>query len=102
MCFINVYNSNTMELGEKITIDQLAGMMNKSFAHLEKRMDSIEEKVGTGFKELKGDIKEVKADIAEIDDRLGIIEGKFINNHENRISKTEDDMRLVKTRLQIG
>jgi hypothetical protein len=90
-----------MKKGTKITIEILAGIMNKSFIHLEKKMDD-------GFAELRGEMKEVKVDVVEIkgelkivNTRLDTIEGKMINNHENRITRAEDDIRLIKTKLKF-
>jgi hypothetical protein len=65
----------------KITIDTLAGMMNKSFEHLEKKIDDVKD--------------ELKEDIKKLDTRMDKLE----NGQERRITKLEDDMRVVKTAL---
>jgi hypothetical protein len=78
----------------KVTIDKLAGMMLTQFKDLQTEFKS-------DIKELKEELKdEMHEGFKDVNDRLDIIEGKLINNHENRISRLEDDMRLAKTRLE--
>ncbi len=73
-----------MSTSNKITIDQLAGMMITAFTSLEKRFDKLESKVD------------------KLDYRMEVLESKITINHENRISKTEDDVRIIKTKLNLG
>jgi predicted nucleic acid-binding Zn-ribbon protein len=81
------------QTGKSITIDELAVMMNRSFSHLETKIDGVRD-------ELKTEITDVKDELVEVNERLDIIEGKIINNHENRISRIEDDIRVIKTTLE--
>ncbi len=60
----------------KITIDVLAGMMNKSFEHLE-------QKLGKKIEDVRD----------ELSDRFDKLE----NNHERRVTILEDDVRVLKT-----
>jgi len=41
-----------------------------------------------------------KDDIARLDERLDSIEG-FMRGHDNRIERLEDNMRQVKTKLEL-
>jgi hypothetical protein len=77
----------------KITIDELARMMNNAFEHfkeffsvkidkLEERIDNLEVKMDKGFEEM--------------DVRFNRLE----NNHERRITLLEDDVRVLKTKAQ--
>lgn len=72
----------------KITIDTLAGIMKTSFEHLEKKVDKLEERVDKGF----GEVDEGFEEVNERLDKIG-------NGHERRITKLEDEMRVVKTSL---
>ncbi|MDQ3014495.1 MAG: hypothetical protein M3Q73_01375 [bacterium] len=76
----------TKEKGKRITIDQLAEMMQRSFKHIEVRFERLEEKFDKRFDRL-----ELKFDM--LDSKVNI-------NHENRISRVEDDLRVIKTRLE--
>jgi hypothetical protein len=72
----------------KITIDTLAGMMKTSFEYLEKMIKNGFEGVDKRFE--------------EVDKRFDTIEirlEKLENGQERRITKLEDDMRMVKTAL---
>lgn len=66
------------EKGKKITIDDLARMMNRSFEDIRENMAS-------------------KKDLHEVKEQLDRIENKVNTNQENRISKLEDDVRVLKT-----
>jgi tetrahydromethanopterin S-methyltransferase subunit G len=70
----------------KVTIENLAGMMKTSFDHLEEKIDGVKE--------------ELKKELVEVNLRLDRIESKVDNNHENRISRLEDDVRIIKTALE--
>lgn len=78
-----------MEIGKKITIEALARMMAKSFDHLEKRIDGVENSLRARMDE----------GFAEVNARLDKIEFIVTQNHENGISKLEDDLRMLKTKL---
>jgi len=78
-----------MEKGKKITIDKLGELMNKAFMHLEQQISNIRVEMATK--------KGMSEEFAKVHYRLDVIEGKMINNHENRISKLEDDIRVLKT-----
>jgi SMC interacting uncharacterized protein involved in chromosome segregation len=84
----------------KITIDELARMMNNAFEHfkeffsvkidkLEERIDNLEVKMDKGF-------ASVDKQFVEVDIRLDRLE----NNHERRITLLEDDVRVLKTKAQ--
>jgi hypothetical protein len=73
----------------KVTIDKLAEMMNRSFTHLEKKIDNLTIEMDTRF-------EKVDTRLEKIEYRLDTIEGKLLTNYENRISRLEDDMRVVK------
>jgi len=89
-----------MQTGKRITINQLAEMMQRAFNEL--------------HIEVKEQIKDVKAQISGVEvrlsgvehrldgveHRLDIIEGKLTTNQENRISRLEDDVRIIKTKLE--
>lgn len=81
----------TQEKGKKMTIDELAIIMARSFATMEqnfnRKIDNIEEKMAT------------KEDIKTIIERLDIIENRVNNNQEARISHLEDDVRFLKTKF---
>jgi len=70
----------------RITIEKLAEMMQRSFEYLEKkfdaRIDALEKKMDKGF--------------AEVGKRSDTLE-KIANNHEQRLTNTEDDVRVLKT-----
>ncbi len=66
----------SMEKPKKITIDVLAGMINRSFEHIDKRFDGI-------------------------DARLDRIEQKVDLAQENRLSHMEEDVRKIKTKLDL-
>ncbi len=70
------------------SINDLRADMNAGFADVRKDMAT------------KDDLKEVKQEIAEVNDRLDVIEGKLINNQENRITRLEDEVRVMKTKLE--
>jgi len=76
----------------KITIDTLAGMMKTSFEHLEKKIEDFRDELRSEF---RGELRGVKTEIKTISDKFDKLE----NNHERRISVLEDDMRVVKTKL---
>lgn len=58
--------------------------------------------VQNGFIEVKQEFKEVKREIKELDQkvdkRFDKIES-FVNGHERRFDRLEDDMRVVKTKV---
>jgi predicted nuclease with TOPRIM domain len=95
---ISVYNIKDMttEQGKRITINQLAQMMQRSFGHLEGRIDKLEVR----FDSLEGrfDFTEKRFDDLEV--RFDLLESKIVNNHENRLSRLEDDVRIIKTKLE--
>lgn len=72
----------TKEKGKKITIDQLAQMMKRSFEHMEQRFDDMDKRF----------------DRLEL--RFDILDSKVNINHENRISRVEDDLRVIKTKIE--
>lgn len=76
----------TREKEWKITIDKLAEMMNRSFKHLEERFSM---KIEKGF-------GEVNVRLDKVEYRLDVMEGKSRFGHENRISRLEDDVRILK------
>ena len=84
-----------MKEEQHITIDEFAAMMNRSFEVLTEKIEDV-----------KDEIKGVKDRLGMVEDRLGTvedslerIENKVENRHETRITKLEDDMRIVKTAL---
>ncbi len=91
----------TEEKAGKMTIDKLASMMNTAF-------EDIREKMAT-----KDDIKHLEERFDKVDMRLDMVEGrletvensleriesKVDNRQENRISKLEDDVRVLKTTI---
>lgn len=90
----------TKEKGARITIDELAAMMNSSFEALKKDLkEEIGESNNSLKKELKAEIQEVKDRLDTVEDSLERIENKVENRHETRITKLEDDMRVVKTTI---
>ncbi|MCC2631132.1 MAG: hypothetical protein K0S38_941 [Candidatus Paceibacter sp.] len=82
------------EKGKKITIDELARIMNKSFKHLEEKMVTKDD-----IQRLEGRLDTVEEQLSTVDEKLDKIDAKIDINHENRISKLEDDMRVLKTSL---
>lgn len=76
--------------GARITVDQLAGMMNNSFEHLTKKLDAIESSVGR-------QVHEVEQRITE---RLERIEFR-LTGEDQRLSTLEDRMRQVATKFGI-
>ncbi|MCC2630334.1 MAG: hypothetical protein K0S38_143 [Candidatus Paceibacter sp.] len=74
-----------------MTLDKLTGMVKNQF-------DELREEMATK-KDLDEVKQELKEEITEVKDKLDVIEGKLINTQENRISRLEDDMRVVKTKL---
>ncbi|MDQ3076739.1 MAG: hypothetical protein M3Q63_01655 [bacterium] len=86
-----------MKKQKRITIDMLAGMMNRSFEHFEKKMNegfaSVRAEMAT-----KVELIEVKNELA---DRLDTIESKVDINNGNRLSRLEDDVRIIKTKLEL-
>ncbi len=88
----------------KVTNDKLAEMMNKSFIHLENKMDERFNAVDKRFEVIDERFEAVDKRFDAVDKRfdkveyrLDAIEGKFLTSHENRISKLEDEMRVIKT-----
>jgi hypothetical protein len=72
----------TKDQGKKITINQLAEMMQRSFAYLE-------EKMGIGF-------KKVDERFDRLEMKFDLLEAKVNVNHENRITRIEEDVRVSK------
>lgn len=68
--------NNKKEVGDKITIDQLAHMMNTSFEDMRKNFEDIRRNMAT------------KDDILRIENRF-----------ERRIEILEDDVRVLKTTM---
>ncbi|MBA3551074.1 hypothetical protein H0W32_02610 [Patescibacteria group bacterium] len=87
-----------MKKQRMITIDMLAGMMNRSFEHFEKKMDE-------GFALLRGEMTtgfiNVEDRLNKVENRLDKIESKVDSNNENRLSHLEDDVRIIKTKLEL-
>lgn len=74
-------------IGKKI--DNLAVLIQKSFAQVSLRadMEAIEVRMNDRFD--------------KIDYRLDVIEYKIIGGQGRRLEKIEDDMRVVKTKLDL-
>ena len=91
------------EAGVEVTIDELAKMMNRSFEHLENKIDGVESSLRAemreGFARVDDRFSEVNTRMDIMDEYKDLPEGKRFNNHENRISRLEDNMRVVKTAL---
>ena len=92
------------EIGKEITIDELAGMMNTSFDDLRLKIKEVKEEMREGFEEVRTEMRE---GFAEVNSRMDNFEeykdfpeGKRFHNHESRISRLEDSMRIVKTAIR--
>ena len=77
---------------EKKTTDQLIeslyGFVKVEFKTVNSKLDSLDTR-----------LVNVETKINSIDDRLERVETKVENNNENRLSRLEDSMRVVKTKL---
>jgi hypothetical protein len=68
-------------------IDALAAMVGRAFTDLEKRIDDR--------------FNQVDQDFAEVRQRFDRIENILITGQENRLSRLEDSMRQVRTKLGL-
>lgn len=75
---------------KKVTIEDLAVMTQKGFLAVDKRFDGVDKKFG-----------EIDKRFDEVDKRLDRIENLLIRDHENRLNRIDDDMRVIKTRLKV-
>jgi hypothetical protein len=71
-------------------IDRLAGMIQREFISIRNTMSNMT---------TKEDLNALESRLSE---RLDIVENIHQGNHENRITKLEDDSRIIKTKLKIG
>jgi hypothetical protein len=78
---------NKKEIGGKVTIDELARMMNSSFEDIRKNMAT------------KSDLARIESKLEEkiggVKDSVNRIENRF----ERRIEILEDDVRVLKTTI---
>jgi predicted nucleic acid-binding Zn-ribbon protein len=88
---------------KEMTVDQLAVITLKSFSHLEKKVDILNDEI-KGVKDRLDKVEDslgtVENKISAIEDTLNKVE-KNTNGHEHRISHLEDDARVIKTKLDI-
>ncbi|NCU33207.1 MAG: hypothetical protein EOM23_09825, partial [Candidatus Moranbacteria bacterium] len=69
---INLYFQNFMK-AKNITIDDLALMVSKGFAGMDKRFDSIEDRLGNlekGFEEMKAELFFIRAELSKRVDKF--------------------------------
>lgn len=84
------------EKGAKITIDDLAAMMNRSFEHIENIMDKRFLEIDKSFLQVDKRFAKMEMRFDDMDDRFDDIE-RSIGSHEHRITRLEDDVRILKT-----
>ena len=78
---------------EKITIDELAVMVQKGFSDIEERFDEMGKQMATK--------EELRAIEARMNKRFDKLEGLPPGNHERRITKLESDVKEVKEALAM-
>ncbi len=90
-----------MKPHKKITIDVLAGMMNHSFDHLENKMNEGFTSVNIRVDKVESRLEKVEKKLEDVDERLEKVESTINLNNENRLSRVEDDIRKIKTKLEL-
>jgi archaellum component FlaC len=94
----------SMEKPKKMTLDLLAQMMNRSFEHMDKRFDKVEnrlDKVENKLDKVEVRLEGVERTLKNVDFRLEAVEQKVSFNEDNRMNRLEEDMRKVKTKLNL-
>jgi hemerythrin superfamily protein len=84
----------------KTTIDDLAIMMNRSFKHLEGKIDILETKVDGVQDELHEFRVDTTQRLGRIDERLEHIEDTMIREDRQRIERLED--KLIQVEVILG
>ena len=79
-----------MENNKEITMDALAGMVQKGFEGTDRQLDAI-----------GGDVKELKDHMVQVKGQLDRIEKLLIEEHRRRIEKLENDVITLKDALNI-
>ena len=69
----------------KISIEQLAGMVQKGFQETAS----------------KGDIRDLREDMRSMAKKLDRIENRILEEHAHRINLLEDDMKRLKDAMQV-
>lgn len=85
-----------------MTIDDLARMTQKGFEGVGVEIKELLVEMNNRFKVVDERFKVVDEKFKAIDERFDRMENRFIGNHENRIERLGDNMRIVKTTLKIG
>ena len=92
-----------MKKTPKVTIEKLALMMNSAFqniitvmnekfADVDKRFNAVDER----FNAMDHRFDAMDKRFDDMDVRFDKLEAVVVTNHENRISRIEDDMRVMK------
>ncbi|MBI2577272.1 MAG: hypothetical protein HYV77_00300 [Candidatus Wildermuthbacteria bacterium] len=82
--------------GKDITIEDLAGMIQRGFEETAKKAD-----MDAQFAEVYAQFAAVDNRFHGIEQRLERIENLLIDDHQHRIAKLEEDVRVLKDALNM-
>jgi chromosome segregation ATPase len=97
-----------MATQKKITIDKLAQMINNSFESLRGEMKSGFGKIDTRLNNVENQLGNVESRLDKVenklekmDTRLVAVEHKVSFANDNRMTRLEEDVRTIKTKLNL-
>lgn len=89
---------------KNVTIDELAGMMNRSFDNLEKKIDAVKDELHNEvlprLDKVENRLDRVENRLDTIDEKLDRIEDVMIRDDRKRIERLEDKMLQVQVILK--
>ena len=86
-------------MAKEVTNEDLARVVQKGFEGVDKQIENLATMTAKGFEETasKVDLQKVET---RLDRRLDRIENLLIRDHNNRIERLEDKVRVLETALR--